>query len=137
MLDATFGPYNDEASLRRFQCVTGNWGELLYEVGRRCQQGGLHRWAEHLKDLETELEQAVKWRDSFSLVREAIPVLQVLSQLGEPLETGEVTGLGDNLSESLVETVLAWGDLLRFVRKAPQDTWDIDPVVRRLVLAGV
>lgn len=48
MVDAGFGP-GSGPGCERFVEVTGNWGDLLHELGRRCQSSP-HRWPDHLTD---------------------------------------------------------------------------------------
>jgi hypothetical protein len=132
LTEASFGPA-DEAGRTCFGEVTGNWGELLHQVGFRCKQSP-QRWQEILVDFEHELAGRGDWRDLLGLVPQALPVLKVMSQHQEPVNWEEISNLVGGGSPILVAMVLCWADRLRYIRPAGHNRWTLDRIVRQAVL---
>jgi hypothetical protein len=130
--EADFGP-DDEPGRTCFGEVTGNWGELLHQVGFRCKQSP-QRWQEILVDFEHELAARGDWRDLLGLIPQALPVLKVMSQHQEPVNWEEISNLVAGGSPILVAMVLCWADRLRYIRPAGHNRWVLDRIVRQAVL---
>jgi hypothetical protein len=130
--EGNFGPA-DEAGRTCFGEVTGNWGELLHQVGFRCKQRP-QRWQEILVDFEHELAARGDWRELLGLVPQALPVLKVMSQHQEPVNWEEISNLVGGGSPILVAMVLCWADRLRYIRPAGHNRWVLDRIVRQAVL---
>jgi hypothetical protein len=133
MLDAGFGPHDDDRERQRFYDVTGGWSELVHEVGQRCRASGLHRWPEHLATLERELVGDGKWQEQFGLVRETLPVLRVFTMLDMPLDQEDIIGLQHELPPEKIARVVGWADLLQFLSRGEQGKWALNPGIRRVL----
>lgn len=117
----------------RFARATGNWGELLHQVGRRCQNDP-DDWQEHLADFERQLTNEMEWEDRLGLVAQAHTVLKTMAQLTQPVSVETIAARTEGISEERVETVMRWADLLSYVRRPDHYQWALDPVVRQVVL---
>jgi hypothetical protein len=131
MNDAGFG-HDAPDSRQRFDEVTGNWGQLLHEMGSKSKLAP-NRWKEHLDELEEQLNQSPeKWLPQLELVTEAKPVLMKMAEYSDPMSIEEIAQLSEQ-SEELVEKVIEWADLLSLVKQDKRDTWVLDKLVSRLV----
>jgi hypothetical protein len=135
MLDAGFGRHDDPDGCEPFLGVTGGWTLLVEAVGAKCRESP-HTWSDHLKELEGWPADPA-WRARFGLVPRALPVLGTLAEMNEPLSEGDLAQVlkGEGAGAPLGHA-LAWADRLQYVRKGNQGRWQIDPVVRRAVLAA-
>jgi predicted nucleic acid-binding Zn-ribbon protein len=113
--------------------VTGNWGHLLHEMGLKSQHTP-NRWAEHLDDIEKQLNQSPETGlPQLDLIDDAVvPVLKVMGEASEPMTIEDIAVLSEQ-PEEFVEKVIEWADLLSFVKQHQRDTWLLDKIVARLV----
>lgn len=66
------------------------------------------------------------------MVPEALPVLRVMAELGEPLSPDDLGVLLEGMDAAQVERVLRWADLLGFARPgAVPGQWTLDPVLHQ------
>ncbi|GIW81868.1 MAG: hypothetical protein KatS3mg105_3675 [Gemmatales bacterium] len=117
----------------RFTRITGNWGELIHQVGIRCQDSPEH-WQEHLAEIEREITSRAEWEDRLGLVAQAHPVLRAMAQLTQPVDYQAIFSRANGISRERVDAVLRWANLLSYVRRASHNQWALDPVVRQVVL---
>ena len=132
MNDAGFG-HDAPDSRQRFDEVTGNWGQLLHEMGSKNKHAP-NRWKEHLDELEEQINQSPeKWLPQLELVTEAKPVLMKMAEYSEPMSIEDMAELSEQ-SEELVQKVIEWADLLSLVKQDKRDTWVLDKMISRLVI---
>lgn len=78
MEDAGFGPVNDPEQRKRFTDATGNWSELLHELGMRIRPNPSH-WQEYVNNFYLNVD----WLEQVGLVSEARPLLKVMHEYGD------------------------------------------------------
>ncbi|MGE3807569.1 MAG: hypothetical protein AB7K24_23135 [Gemmataceae bacterium] len=117
----------------RFTRVTGNWGELILQVGERLRDDK-SPWQECLGDIETELTSRQEWEEALGLVAQAQTILKTMAQMTQPVSADDIAAKLSGGTRDRVDTVLRWADLLSYVGRASHYQWQLDPVVRQVVL---
>jgi hypothetical protein len=132
MSDAGLAPVDPEA-LKRFEEVTGCWGMLIHEVGRRCA-GRERDWQSILSTFEVALQSQQEWWEAFGLTHDAMPVLQAMAVVDDPVTPTDLYGILDKESIETAEKVLDWADLLGFVRQVGEGKVELDRLVGQVTM---
>ena len=132
MIDAGFGPFDDKGKREKFLAATGGWGSILNGLSKKISQNPLN-WEGKLEQFINELTQTNSAHHSLQLdlVPNALPVLQVMADYGEPLTYDELTNLLDKQTRMILEQVLRWGAFLNFIRRKEQGHWHLDEFIAR------
>lgn len=130
MEDVGFGPVNNPEQRKLFTGATGNWGEILHELGAQIRPNPTH-WQECVKNFDLNID----WLERVGLKFEACPLLKSMNEYGDILED-DIKYLETLLEpeyHGLWPQVLRWADLLGIVQAIGRKTWRIDPMIGKLL----
>jgi hypothetical protein len=131
MADAGFGPVHDRDQRELFTAATGNWGELLHELGARIHENTA-RWKEIVEQYGAE--SGIPWLERENLMAAALPVLEAMRDDEYDFSTEDLhVLLEDRMDKAEILRILRWADLLHLVHVAGRGLWRLDPLVSRLL----
>ena len=107
--------------------VTGRWGLLIHELGRRCRNhlGQAHQL---MLEFEQEVREDRRWHEEFGIVPQALPLLCTMAEMDEAVSAEDLGALAD-IPADTVERILRWGELIAHAQKQAQSRYLLDPIV--------
>ncbi len=123
---------------RRLADATGLWPALITGLAGDCLD---------LRTLRDRLNSGGRWRGigqaenvAFRTqfgwdVAEPTTVIDVLAQLREPVEAGELAAVGE-MPQERVDTSLRWGELLGLTRREGAGFWTVDRIAAEILLGA-
>ncbi len=123
---------------RRLADATGLWPALITELAGDCTElrtlrerlGSGGRWRGTSQAENAEFRRQFGWD-----VAEPTTVIDVLAQLREPVEAGELAAVAE-MAQERVGTSLRWGELLGLTRHEGAGFWTVDRIAADILLGA-
>jgi hypothetical protein len=125
---------NDPVNRKNVVLATGNWPSLLYMLVPTVREGSqLH---DRLSTFNSKICEAASRPEILKAFGLDIPdpreIVSLLATLGEEARETDLASLGET-DLNRVQLVMKWAELLGVARRSGAESWNLDPIVQRIL----
>jgi hypothetical protein len=124
--DTGIGPCTDQEVQNCYK-ITRGWGPLIHALGERIKENPA-QWRESVKAFEREVVSLGSKLLMQDVVKEALPVLDVMRSYAEPINLEELVGLTE-ISVPDVERIIHWCELIGLITPDAHAHWRLESAV--------